>query len=321
MTKKGTLLVFICFLSCAEVKKSRYVPNSSGNINSVNVVMTQKHWKGNLGIKTRDVLGELYEGLPMDEPQYSFNYLEPKVFKGFARQSRNIILFETDSLPGLNVVSNIYANPQVLVIIKGKDSDEMIFYLEENAPLIRGLFYENERKEKLRRMSKSLSKENEIVNRFGIKLKYPSAYNVVKDTANFTWIQKQIPKGHLNLIVYRVPKNAITDKINESIPKIRDSIGRIYIPGRLKNSYMITEKAYRPYYYKTVIDQKKTYITKGTWEVANDFMAGPFVNYAILEPSGEKYTMVEGFSFAPSASKRDFMFELETIIKSINFIN
>ena len=81
---------------------------------------------------------------------------------------------------------------------------------------------------------------------------------------------------------------------------------------------MITEKAYRPYYYKTSLENKKTLLTKGTWEVANDYMAGPFVNYIIEDKTKKRLLVIEGFAFAPSVNKRDYMFELETIIKSFS---
>jgi hypothetical protein len=82
---------------------------------------------------------------------------------------------------------------------------------------------------------------------------------------------------------------------------------------------MITEKAYRPYFYKTQRKGRLTYITKGTWEVANDFMAGPFVNYMIRDTLKNRWMVVEGFSFAPSSSKRDQMFELNAIIDAVEF--
>ena len=44
---------------------------------------------------------------------------------------------------------------------------------------------------------------------------------------------------------------------------------------------MITEEAYTPFFFKTIIDNKPTFETKGTWDVKDAFMAGPFINYAI----------------------------------------
>ena len=215
--------------------------------------------------------------------------------------------------------SDPYAKPQVLSQIKGLDPDEMIFLLEENEKLIKGVFTENEVKEKRRRISKALSKDRQIQNKFNFQIKYPSAYKIIKDTTNFIWLQKSVMKGHLNLIVYTIAESAINYKnISKSIIKIRDSIGKIYIPGRLNGSYMITEKAYRPYYYKTSLENKKSLLTKGTWEVANDYMAGPFVNYIIEDKTKKRLLVIEGFAFAPSVNKRDYMFELETIIKSFS---
>ena len=168
----------------------------------------------------------------------------------------------------------------------------------------------------MRRINKSLTTEKTLFERFGIDLKYPSAYETVKDTVNFVWIQKPIRKGHLNLIVYTLNEKELDDNFSKQILNIRDSIGKAHIPGRLKGSYFITERAYRPYYFKTELDGKQTYLTKGTWEVANDFMAGPFVNYAIRDSITKKWIVIEGFAFAPSANKREYMFELNAILTS-----
>ena len=176
---------------------------------------------------------------------------------------------------------------------------------------------ENERKEKIRRINKSLTNETNLKDRFGYNLKYPSAYKTVKDTKNFIWIQKAVQKGHLNIISYNLPKNALEGNLSNNILNIRDSIGKLYVPGRLPGSYLITERAYRPYFYKTSIDGKKGYLTKGTWEVANDFMAGPFINYMLYNEKLKKWIVIEGFAFAPSISKRDYMFELNTIITTL----
>ena len=117
------------------------------------------------------------------------------------------------------------------------------------------------------------------------------------------------------------PAPIITKKIEERIPAIRDSIGKIYVPGRVPGSYMITERAYLPYYYKTSVNNLEALLTKGTWEVQNDFMAGPYVNYIIKDTLNERNIVVEGFSFAPSESKRDYMFELNTIITTMKQVN
>ena len=302
-------------------KKSAYVPESSGNINHVTVVMPEKDWKASLGEKVKSELQEIYEGLPLDEPQFSLVYMNPKAFTGFARQNRNIIWFRKDSLEGFRLSQNQFARPQILATITGIDTESQAFYFQENTELLKQTLIENERKEKLRRIMKSPTTENTLFKRFGIELTYPSAYKTFKDTTNFVWIQKEVRKGHLNLIAYTLKKNILEGSFNERILNIRDSIGKAYVPGRLEGSYQITERAFRPYYYRAIVDGKQAYLTKGTWEVANDFMAGPFVNYMIQDTLKNRILVVEGFVFAPTASKRDYMFELNTIINTLKHVD
>ena len=84
---------------------------------------------------------------------------------------------------------------------------------------------------------------------------------------------------------------------------------------------MITEKDYRPYFYKLNMGGKIIYETKGMWEVKNDFMGGPFINYILKDKKSNEWVIVEGFAFAPSVSKRDYMFELNSILSTISINN
>jgi hypothetical protein len=65
----------------------------------------------------------------------------------------------------------------------------------------------------------------------------------------------------------------------------------------------------------------ETFETKGTWQLENDYMSGPFINYSILDKKNNRILVLEGFCYAPSKEKRDLMFELEAIIKSVKFEN
>jgi len=321
--KKILILSSLYFYSCgtSPEKSQAFVPESSGNLNHITVVMPEKDWKGALGERVRNTMGVIYEGLPLDEPQYSLDYMNPAAFSGFARQSRNIIWFQKDSISRFQLAKDQFARPQIIASITGEDPDTQAFSLEENANLLRQTIAQNERTEKLRRINKSPTTETNLQERFGYHLNYPTAYETVKDTLNFIWIQKPIQKGHLNIIAYSLPETALDGMFHKRILNIRDSIGRLFVPGRLKGSYLITERAFKPYFYKTTLDGKQTFLTKGTWEVANDYMAGPFVNYMVRDSLQKKWMVVEGFAFAPSVSKREYMFELNTILTTLKKSN
>ena len=247
---KRAFLLFLVWLSFScknEANKNRsYVPESSGNINYVTVVMSQGDWNSTLGEKVKEGLQKIYEGLPLDEPQFSLVYMNPNSFSGFARQNRNIVWFRKDSLEGFRISQNQFAKPQILATITGIDVERQAFYFKENTDLLKRTIIENERKEKLRRIMKSPTTEKTLLNRLGIELIYPSAYKTFKDTTNFVWIQKEVQKGHLNIIAYTLDEKALEGILNKRILNIRDSIGKAYVPGRLKGSYLITERAFRP---------------------------------------------------------------------------
>ena len=61
----------------------------------------------------------------------------------------------------------------------------------------------------------------------------------------------------------------------------------------------------------------QTVETRGTWEVKNDYMAGPFLNYIIQDTINNRLLVMEGFVFSPSIQKRNYMVELEAIFRSL----
>ena len=309
-------------MSCGKNKNTPYLAQSSGNINHVLVVMKEKDWDLSLGKETKQIVGDIYQGLPVDEPNFKFFHVSPKQFTGFTRHSRNVIYFQRDTLNKFSVYENLYSKPQLFFLIQGEDENVLVNYIQENKKLIINSIKNGERKEKIRRIKKSPSKSTTLSDRLGINLIYPSIYKNVKDTTNFVWLEKQIIKGTLNIISYRLPGNALSNppKLNEVV-RIRDSIGELYVPGRLTGTYMITEKDYKPYFYKLKVEEKVIFETKGIWEVKNDFMGGPFVNRIFKDKKTNEWIVLEGFTFAPSISKREYMFELNSILSTMSINN
>ena len=104
---------------------------------------------------------------------------------------------------------------------------------------------------------------------------------------------------------------------------MRDSIGAKYIPGDDvpgKVTHMRTEPAFAPSVFTTEIAGRKAYEVRGVWDVKNDFMAGPFLTYIIDDPKNNRKMILEGFTYAPATDKRDDMFQLEAIMKTVKFL-
>lgn len=142
-------LIASVVFSCENKPQQAFVPDSSGNINHLTVVMNKKAWQGALGETVRNQIATVYEGLPLDEPRFSLRYLEPEAFTGFGRHGRNILWFRTSAENKFQLVQNQFARPQILAIVQGEDQEVMGEYIKENASRLFVPFKKTNEKRKL----------------------------------------------------------------------------------------------------------------------------------------------------------------------------
>lgn len=316
------LTIFIVLFSCSEKgeRDKSLVPGSVGNINALQVVIPNDLWNGIVGEAIRNNFAAPTDGLPQDEPLYSINQMQPDTFTGFARSNRLFLYVVLSDENSVKMANNEYAKPQVGGIIKGESEEELVKLINENSPKIIEAFHKSEIEERQRRTAISLLKSDSLKDIMGVSLKIPSAYRLAKATDSFFWFRKDLKDGTTNILVYEAPLDFIKSDSSAvgDIIKIRDSIGSKLLPVEDEGIF-ITEGAYAPYLFKTELDGRFTYETKGTWEVKDAFMGGPFLNYAIRDEKNNRYLIMEGFSYAPAARKRDLQFELESILNTVKF--
>lgn len=321
----SVLLIAVLFVSCKDDKSSneRILFDSEGRINDISVVVDNENWKGRLGEAIRNVLTVPVYGLPQDEPTFNINQIPPQVFTDFITRTRTVLKIQMGKPAGIAFRDNVYAQPQKVIVISGQTKDEVINLLNENAAKIIKTFKNIELSYKQKLIRKSLYNAEVIKENLGLNIEFPTAYRIGKTLATkddkFYWIKKDIRTGYTNVLLYELPYNAINkdSALVEQIIQIRDSIGKKYIEGPIEDSYMITENVYTPFHTQTTIDNKPTLETRGIWRVHGAVMAGPYINYAIEDKANNRWVIAEGFTFAPSVEKRDYMFELEAIIRSI----
>lgn len=315
------LLTFTLFYGCHDENAKRIVPKSSGgSLNDITVVVDNLLWESNVGEAIRDTLAAPVEGLSVDEPQFRLRQMPPSVFTGFATKSRTILKIEKGNSAETLILSDKFAQPQTVVVISGNTNAEIIDQIYSNSAKIVDAFKKEELKEKQRRIKKSLFNDKDIKEQLGLSLKFPTAYRIAKNEDGFFWLRRDIETGTVDMMLYEVPLSSIRkgDSTVVDVVRLRDSVGKIHIEGPLEGSYMATENKYTPFISETILDNKPAFETKGLWDVKNAFMSGPFINYAIEDKVNNRIIIVEGYVFAPSVAKRDYMFELEAIIKSIS---
>ena len=313
MKKTAIILFFlITALSCSD-NQQKLLPASSGNINNISVVTNDELWEGAVGEVIRENFGRPIYGLPQIEPIFSLSHIPSKVFSGFATKSRTILKIDVSENEGVFNFKNTYASPQRIIQITANSPDKIIEIINENLNSIYSTMYFNEIQEKQRRISKNLNKTQAIKKNTGVSLRFPSAYRIAKADTNFVWIRRDIETGSVNLFIQRQ-----RNQTEQSIIEKRDSISKIYIPGPVENTYMSTDLIYTPNTQQINVGGKQVFETRGLWEIEGQFMAGPFLNYQIkLGDNKNEYIMLDGFVYSPGSTKREYIFELEAIMRSL----
>lgn len=321
MNKVHFFLAFIFLVaSCNQKPAGKKI--STGELNHIAVIIDDQLWNGEIGDNVRSKFAAPVIGLSQEEPIFSINQYPAKLLEGYMTHNRNILVIKKAAKNSFTIRKDEYAIPQNIVYITGTSVAEITSILNAKSAEIIKLFQDTEIKLSQEINDTLLLDRNRLRDRFNISMDIPVGYKYVVDENNFMWLKKDNISGNQSLLIYQVPQTCLKRNSNpiDNIIKMRDSIGELYIHGTVEGSKMITEQGFAPYLTMIELDGKKTYHTKGTWELKNDFMAGPFINYAIEDTTNKRLLIVEGFIYAPSKNKRDLVHELRAITETIKFL-
>ncbi|MGB2369916.1 MAG: thymidylate synthase [Flavobacteriaceae bacterium] len=111
-----SLILLLTTISCQNKKSAPLVLSSSGNINTITVVMTDQLWAGTIGQAVRDMYAYPAEGLPQQEPLFDLKQIPPEVFSGFAQSSRSVLWVGIRDQTNVRIDKNTYAQPQTMAV-------------------------------------------------------------------------------------------------------------------------------------------------------------------------------------------------------------
>lgn len=312
-------LLSILVVSCAK-KEQESIRQTSGKINTISVLIDDQLWNGEIGDSIRNKFASAVIGLPEEEPLFTINQYPVKLLEGYATNSRAILVIKKGVKTQFEIKRNQYATPQNVFHISGTTAEEIVLLLEKHSPEIIQRIEGGEIAESQRISSKSASTHSIIKKLFQVGLQVPSDFELVMRKPNFIWLKHNNNRGSSSLLVYQFPLSIIkANAISNSIRTMRDSVGK-YIQGTEPNTHMISETGYTPYFFKTKIDNRLAYETRGTWQLQNDYMSGPYINYTIMDSVQKRVIVLEGFCYSPSKEKRDTMHELDAIMQSVQLL-
>ena len=324
MKKIGYIILIALLITSCVGNDKLILPQAVGKINKVMVVTKSSHWLGDVGKEIRNTFGELMVGLPQPEPKMNVSQVPINGFSSMMKSVRNLLILEEFEKEQFSIKYNVYAQPQVVVYLSANGKEALIEAFKKHKTEILNAYRDADLKSVQRVFTKDKLDDSKYktLQNLGISLTIHDKFRTVDDTGEFLWLRHHLTSGIAktgsnNILVYALPLKD-ESKIAENIVAVRDSIGKKYIPGSdPETMHMITEEAYTPFTFDAEVAGRKAYETRGKWEVKNDFMAGPFLNYTIIDKKNNRLLVFEGFTYAPSVNKREFIFELEAIAKSM----
>lgn len=328
----AVILPVISALSCGEPKILK--ANSGGKEAELLIVADPEVWKTSLGDSILAYFNQEFPSIPQSEPSFDVVKLVPKDFESVFKLFKNILLINIDPNqqgkdPKVAISEDIYAKDQLVVSLTASTGNEFMSAFRNKRDEISRIFHERDilRLQRKNEVTRSALITDELKEKFGISLTLPEGFApAAADThfymATFEALKKvdkdehQITKG---IWVYSFPYTDPNTFTMSYLTAIRDSVTRKYLLGANDTQYVQIESMLPLDSSAVNLENEFAMEIRGLWTMKNGFMGGPFITYAVVDKRNKRVLMLDGFVFAPRFDKRNYMLEIEAILRSMKF--
>lgn len=305
-------------------KEEASIP-SQGPINHVLLVMDDDLWLSEVGDTLRKYLAAGITGISPVEPQFDLDQQSPSIFANTMRNRKNIVYVATNKKESkFELFVDLYAQPQHYFLIEGTDNKSIIAAFLKNKDSIIRRFHQQELADVQQRIKDGPRyKTFYLHDKYKIDLDLPTSYKRVLVDDNFVWYKREIASGNSNILVYSLPFEQVKPFTTQrefvlDMDYLRDSVVGKYIHSSEPDTFMNMSVDFEPFYQTISLKGQEITEVKGTWDMENSFMGGPYMSY-IVKKEGY-YLILEGFTYNPSMSKRNVMLELEAIMQTLEIV-
>jgi hypothetical protein len=331
-----------------------FLPPSKGGRGEILLQMDSSKWEGKLGAAVRELYMAPMPGFSQPaEPIFKIYHAPPKkindlleeyhsIFvvlslesksidsdilrKKFAKESLDRI--ESDTTPYLIVKKDVNAKNQQVVYLIGKDDEQLIKHLKANEEKLREIFYKTERQRSYLvafRGGKQTGKMDRYKKEHGFTIGIPEGYQEAKDIfidntegdSGFVFMRliDNANGRDRNIFVAYKPYISQGQLSADSVLAWRRELGEKYMKDPDRGSYMTDQTDVMPYFSQE-INFKGHYAieVRALWKLSSNTSGGPFLGYLIVDEKKNRLYYIEGFIFAPTSKKRDYVREVESIL-------
>jgi hypothetical protein len=305
--------------------------HSTGSVNELLIVSNDKgQWEGALGDTIRAFFSAGQVGLSQPEPVFDLLNIADENLKDIFIKFHNIFIADINpqvTQTTSETFQNRWAGPQRVIKITAPDLPSFYkeFDLKKETFLKLFINSERERTLSLNKMAVDIQLSDVVAQKFGIKLPLPEGFYMAKEAPGFMWLRHKVTKVkqdlELGIMIYSMDYHDTIVFNPRHILRWRNSITLEYIPGPSPTSYMKVAYEVIPPVFDTITDFPGGYTveTRGLWDVANDFMGGPFINYTFIDKANNKAITLDGYIYNPNDVKKYYLRELESIFFAAKF--
>jgi hypothetical protein len=347
------LLLAILLTSCTEEAKRTFAgqKNAYGKLNDIVVVADDMLWDGPVGDSIDYFFASAYPILPQPEPMYDLRHYTYSKLEAepLLRELRTYLvvanLNDEDSPVSKMVKADLgeknyakakadpsfttmvgkdkWARGQVLVYVFSFSEDGLMAALSKQYAAISRRVRTVERPHLHKRLfvgGEDLALRDRIRTKTGATLTLPKGYVVAIDKAEVTWLRMETDKASSNILIHKRPYTDKQQLTQAGIKAIRDELGKKYVSSTIPKSYMRINDVDLPMYtYARTMGNRYALEARGIWEMENDFMGGPFVGYLIHNQDKNELLYLDGFVYAPSEDKRNYVQYLEYLLSNVKY--
>lgn len=339
------LLILFFIASCNVETDESWSQDAMGEIGDVAVLTDAVSWVEH-GSLIDSIFAKDIPGMAGSEPFFTIRKCDETKFDDFYKKNYNLfVIIQRERWQTLKLLftANMQAkiegkfNPNGVVVFKGMDvwakPQEVHFILVPNEQKMKETLQSKKASFLLQALetesrttattlfkgrAESDSFKANMINTNGYGFRKPNTYSTSLVSEECNGFNRYINAKRLGIYYYEESYNDEKQFSQDYIIKRRNDVLKKHISGSTRKdsipTFMSTDtvnvKLFRQ---QLEINGLYAIETRGWWEMENDFMAGPFVNYTILCKKSNKVVSLDGNVFAPGHDKGKLLRQLELI--------
>lgn len=333
----GILLCGIFALSSCKGSDKKVLAEATGRIDEILVVTHDSYLKDDIGKAMKAMLRKSYPGLPQDEPYFDAHFVPYRAFNRLLEKTSTILFVcpldedtpvneylrkqkarVSQDLSGKHFFSfgDVWAEGQQVFFVYGETREDLIAFLNKQSPQFIKAIKRIEDQKAYRNVVASgvdAVMTNSLVEAQNIRLEIPRTFREVQADETIAWFRQDLEGAIENLMIKTVPIAGATG-FDKMLPiYVRDEMGKL-VSTEKEYSHMVTDTMMNVSQKMIKIDGRDCIETRGLWEMTEDFMGGPFINYCVKDEENDRFVIMDYFVYAPQFKKRQYIRKMEVFL-------